>query len=250
MDGSGGCLLGAPKRDSPNGDARKMLVGPDTPRPSFRASGFDPKVSKGFGHKAPKDQTFSYSKLLTKGGGVPIFAAAFGWGRSSVGRAPQWHCGGLGFDPPRLHQPSSKAFCFVLPASCRRAGFPLCSACVNLQFVPGPLFFIPGVPLSMRIVLPGDRPPSAGLEMVVSFEGRNARPAGIEPATRCLEGNCSIQLSYGRNRAGTVNRVPRLTQVPIKYAAFWRRIDRDVLWAVSPRVRLLHRTASGPAGSV
>ncbi len=25
------------------------------------------------------------------------------WGRSSVGRAPQWHCGGQGFDPPRLH---------------------------------------------------------------------------------------------------------------------------------------------------
>src|SRR6185503_1077721 len=24
-------------------------------------------------------------------------------GRSSVGRAPQWHCGGQGFDPPRLH---------------------------------------------------------------------------------------------------------------------------------------------------
>ena len=30
---------------------------------------------------------------------------AFGWGRSSVGRAPQWHCGGLGFESPRLHHP-------------------------------------------------------------------------------------------------------------------------------------------------
>src|SRR5207247_1034594 len=28
-----------------------------------------------------------------------------GWGRSSVGRAPQWHCGGQGFESPRLHQP-------------------------------------------------------------------------------------------------------------------------------------------------
>src|SRR5438128_8356415 len=29
-----------------------------------------------------------------------------GWGRSSVGRAPQWHCGGQGFESPRLHQSS------------------------------------------------------------------------------------------------------------------------------------------------
>ena len=29
-----------------------------------------------------------------------------GWGRSSVGRAPQWHCGGQGFESPRLHHPS------------------------------------------------------------------------------------------------------------------------------------------------
>ena len=29
-------------------------------------------------------------------------------GRSSAGRALQWHCRGQGFDPPRLHQPSLK----------------------------------------------------------------------------------------------------------------------------------------------
>src|SRR5262249_959382 len=27
------------------------------------------------------------------------------WGRSSVGRAPEWHSGGQGFEPPRLHHP-------------------------------------------------------------------------------------------------------------------------------------------------
>ena len=26
------------------------------------------------------------------------------WGRSSAGRAPEWHSGGQGFDPPRLHR--------------------------------------------------------------------------------------------------------------------------------------------------
>lgn len=27
-----------------------------------------------------------------------------------------------------------------------------------------------------------------------------ARPAGLEPAAYCLEGSCSIQLSYGRSK--------------------------------------------------
>ena len=31
------------------------------------------------------------------------------WGRSSAGRASQWHCEGQGFDPPRLHHPSFSA---------------------------------------------------------------------------------------------------------------------------------------------
>src|SRR5919198_337851 len=30
------------------------------------------------------------------------------WGRSSAGRASQWHCEGQGFDPPRLHHPPPK----------------------------------------------------------------------------------------------------------------------------------------------
>src|SRR5271169_5177370 len=34
---------------------------------------------------------------------------ARGGGRSSVGRAPQSHCGGQGFKSPRLHQPSLTA---------------------------------------------------------------------------------------------------------------------------------------------
>jgi hypothetical protein len=31
---------------------------------------------------------------------------------------------------------------------------------------------------------------------------KTLRPAGFEPATLCLEGRCSIQLSYGREKNG------------------------------------------------
>jgi putative endonuclease len=34
-----------------------------------------------------------------------LYTLSTGWGRSSVGRAPQWHCGGQGFESPRLHHP-------------------------------------------------------------------------------------------------------------------------------------------------
>ena len=36
----------------------------------------------------------------------PLHFLRSGWGRSSVGRAPEWHSGGQGFEPPRLHHPS------------------------------------------------------------------------------------------------------------------------------------------------
>ena len=37
-----------------------------------------------------------------------------------------------------------------------------------------------------------------GLRYFPRSEAVCARPAGLEPATRCLEGSCSIRLSYGR----------------------------------------------------
>ena len=35
--------------------------------------------------------------------GCPALRSRKHWGRSSVGRAPEWHSGGQGFDSPRLH---------------------------------------------------------------------------------------------------------------------------------------------------
>ena len=34
---------------------------------------------------------------------------------------------------------------------------------------------------------------------ILAGQSRFARPAGFEPATRCLEGSCSVRLSYGRS---------------------------------------------------
>jgi hypothetical protein len=52
-------------------------------------------------------------------------------------------------------------------------------------------------PFEVRNVLPMSRDWSV---TDVSGTDRSwmARPAGLEPATLCLEGRCSIQLSYGR----------------------------------------------------
>src|SRR5438876_5588393 len=36
-----------------------------------------------------------------------------------------------------------------------------------------------------------------------------ARPAGFEPATRCLEGSCSVRLSYGRSKRNCARRRSR-----------------------------------------
>ena len=44
------------------------------------------------------------AKSLTSAGGTVDYVLS-GWGRSSVGRAPEWHSGGQWFEPPRLHQP-------------------------------------------------------------------------------------------------------------------------------------------------
>ena len=38
---------------------------------------------------------------------------------------------------------------------------------------------------------------------------RSARPAGFEPATRCLEGSCSVRLSYGRSKRNCARRRSR-----------------------------------------
>ena len=41
------------------------------------------------------------------------------------------------------------------------------------------------------------RPPN--LFWIHKWLKRMARPAGLEPATLCLEGRCSVRLSYGRD---------------------------------------------------
>lgn len=42
-----------------------------------------------------------------------VFEILF-WGCSSVGRAPQWHCGGRRFEPDHLHQKGTTDFSLVV----------------------------------------------------------------------------------------------------------------------------------------
>src|SRR5256885_2255592 len=56
----------------------------------------------GFGIKISGARGSRPAKCLTTRTGL-LDCTRFGWGRSSVGRAPQWHCGGQGFESPRLH---------------------------------------------------------------------------------------------------------------------------------------------------
>src|SRR5437667_12730755 len=57
-------------------------------------------------------------------------------------------------------------------------------------------------------LLPGDSSHAvSGLAPEQVFE--LARPAGFEPATRCLEGSCSVRLSYGRSKRNCARRRSR-----------------------------------------
>lgn len=76
------------------------------------------------------------------------------WGRSSAGRALQWHCRGQGFDPPRLHH------------------FPLC-ACAT-QYPPIAEPFLPG-----GRARPGDLPAPHCLQMLASAGSSRRAPRRI-----------------------------------------------------------------------
>jgi hypothetical protein len=77
-------------------------------------------VVRQFGASAPCGKSLSWQKVfVTRNHGwfqglsnltLTIFAKLLdwlrsGWGRSSVGRAPEWHSGGRRFEPCRLHHP-------------------------------------------------------------------------------------------------------------------------------------------------
>src|SRR6266702_3355039 len=63
-----------------------------------------------------------------------------------------------------------------------------------------------------RLPWPWKRRNTAAQQILVSVsagQSRFARPAGFEPATRCLEGSCSVRLSYGRSKRNCARRRSR-----------------------------------------
>ena len=64
--------------------------------------------SECFNERATAESALQPSVRLTPANPVAIFLSPrHSWGRSSVGRALEWHSRGQGFDPPRLHQSTS-----------------------------------------------------------------------------------------------------------------------------------------------
>src|SRR6266545_5365092 len=55
------------------------------------------------GHQAPGASEPIMSERVEDFTSRVLFCAAFAWGCSSAGRAPEWHSGGRRFDPVQLH---------------------------------------------------------------------------------------------------------------------------------------------------
>ncbi len=102
------------------------------------------------------------------------------WGRSSVGRAPQWHCGGRRFDPDRLHQIGLRNAVTSLDPSGRVFDPSLGVGAV--AFVPSGPRPSPGIGFACE-AWPGmfSRPPRVEEEGAIKgFEGRpRPPPAGL-----------------------------------------------------------------------
>src|SRR6266508_5468805 len=64
------------------------------------ANGFEVRE----GHQAPGASEPIMSERVEEFTSRVLFCAAFAWGCSSAGRAPEWHSGGRRFDPVQLHQ--------------------------------------------------------------------------------------------------------------------------------------------------
>ena len=76
------------------------LMGFDHEKLTFRHAGRDFRLTDVHGHVV-------HDIIRYWGGDAPVPFLAYcdpSWGRSSVGRAPHWQCGGQEFESPRLHQ--------------------------------------------------------------------------------------------------------------------------------------------------
>ncbi len=74
------------------------------------ARGKQPSAQRNAGMKAARGDLIYFLTLILTFSLNPLEFSRSGWGRSSVGRAPEWHSGGQGFEPPRLHHLPEQPF--------------------------------------------------------------------------------------------------------------------------------------------
>ena len=130
-----------------------------------------------------------------------------GWGRSSVGRALEWHSRGQGFDSPRLHHPPDSRFaalnrsrqnplpscfefrcCRPCPAAQQNSSWRARNTSRNTRCLPGRPRVEPGTradPTSLRLVALGPGSPLRFVRGGIYGDSEKRKQCCCGPNRRC-----------------------------------------------------------------
>src|SRR5437868_7494809 len=136
------------------------------------------------------------------------------WGRSSAGRASQWHCEGQGFDPPRLHHrpPARQTITRSMAYKARLQRSPALASKTWLHARRSARSKQPAtVHLSVSVLVPTDRAlriaaltreveavPLGGITRIVEVELRHKVAERLDLPARIISLSAGRALSVGR----------------------------------------------------